>query len=181
MRAAPPSVGETLAPLSHPAQPQGFSCCGRFPRCVAFRHGLDCAGAYVFGGSGSNSCPAGSDAISTAAACEAAASATALAYAGSEYESGYPAGCYRVTDGDGIVFFNAHVTGGSDAKSQPLCSPWGSAGTPLWLYFALQLCGLASGVHRRVCCCSAHQRRRHTRTHPPSDSQALYRGYSVPI
>jgi hypothetical protein len=89
------------------------------------------AGAYVFGESGSNRCPAGSITISTAAACEAAAAATALAYDGREYESGYPAGCYRVTDGDSIVFFNAHVTGGSDANSQPLCSPEGSACTPL--------------------------------------------------
>jgi hypothetical protein len=92
-----------------------------------------CAGAYVFGESGSDSCPAGSITISTAAACEAAAAATALAYDGSESESGYPAGCYRVTDGDGdsIVFFNTHVTGGSNANSQPLCTPEGSAGIAL--------------------------------------------------
>ncbi len=87
----------------------------------------------MFGGLGSNSCPAGSITISTAAACEAAASATALIYDSSEYESGYPAGCYRVTygDGDSLVFFNTHITGGSTANSQPLCSPEGSAGIGL--------------------------------------------------
>ncbi len=81
----------------------------------------------------SDSCPAGSITISTAAACEAAASATALAFDGSESESGYPAGCYRVTygDGDSIVYFNTHITGGSTANSQPLCTPEGSAGIAL--------------------------------------------------
>ena len=140
-----------------------------------------CAGAYVFGGLGSDSCPAGSIAIPTAAACEAAASATALTYESND-ESGYPAGCYRWTrDGYSIVHFNTHITGGSDANSQLLCSPEGSAGIFLPLHVALQCCGLVLGFNRRVCCCSTHQRRRHARAHPSPDSQALYRAYSVPI
>jgi hypothetical protein len=154
---------------------------GVSPACrLPSRLGRGCAGAYVFGESGSDSCPAGSITISTAAACEAAASATAVAYDGREYKSGYPAGCYRVTygDGDSIVYFNTHITGGSTANSQPLCSLEGSAGTPLRPHVALQYCGLVSGFNRRVSCCSAHQRRRHTRAR---DSQALYRAYSVPI
>jgi hypothetical protein len=181
--AAPTNIGDTRAPMT--AQPSGTptgcllvadASLGVPPSVTAWAR---CAGAYVFGEWGSNSCPAGSIAISTAAACEAAASATALAYDGSEYKSSYPAGCYCWTSGGSSkVYFNTHVTGGSDADSQPLCGLEGSAGTPLWLFFALQFCGLASGLHRRVCCCSAHQRRRHTRAR---DSQALYRAFSVPI
>jgi hypothetical protein len=119
-------------------------------RHIAFRHGMGmCAGAYVFGESGSNSCPAGSVAISTAAACRAAASATALSYISASSEDSYPAGCYRWTQ-DGDVYFNTHITGGSDSNSQPLCSPGGSAGISLGLVVALQFCGLASGLHRRL-------------------------------
>ncbi len=138
--AAPTNIGETRAPMMAlpSGTPTGVTGWGCFPRRAAgvspsVTAWARCAGAYVFGESGSNSCPEGSVAIPTAAACEAAASATALAYDSSEYESGYPAGCYRVTDGDGdsLVFFNAHVTGGSNANSQPLCSPEGSACTPL--------------------------------------------------
>ncbi len=144
-------------------------------RRIACIHGVGAAGAYVFGGLGSNTCPEGSIAISTAAACEAAASATALTYVSASSEDSYPAGCYRWSSS---VYFNTHITGGSNANSQPLCSPEGSAGTPLPLVVALQFCGLASGFNRRVFCCSAHQRRRHTRAR---DSQALYRAFSVPI
>jgi hypothetical protein len=124
---------------SRPARPQVSdavnSCSGRVPRWVAgvppvFTAWARCAGAHVFGALGSNSCPAGSDRISTAAACRAAASATTLTYASASSYSSFPAGCYRWTS-DGQVYFNRHITGGSDASSQPLCSPAGSAGTPL--------------------------------------------------
>ena len=81
---------------------------------------------------------------------------TTTTYTSSSSENGHPAGCYRWTS-DGYVYFNTHIAGGSDAGSQPLCSPASSAGTFPGLVFALQSCGLASGVHRRVCCCSAYE------------------------
>jgi hypothetical protein len=90
---------------SRPARPQVDSHSGTRPavcrrRITLFTAWARCAGAYVFGAVGSNSCPAGSDRISTAAACRAAASATMLIYASASSTSSYPAGCYRWTLAD---------------------------------------------------------------------------------
>lgn len=117
-------------------------------RRICFIVWVRCAGVYVFGALGSNSCPAGSVRIATEAACRTAASATQLTYSATESDSSFPVGCYHYFDFGSYVNFNTHSNGGGDRHSRPLCSPESSAGTTPGRGVAWRCRCPASGLHR---------------------------------
>jgi hypothetical protein len=96
-----------------------------------------CAGAYMYGAAGNNSCPGGFVGIETEAACRTAATAAGKPV-GSPFiktDSIYPRGCYLYTwcsdsDEDGCisysssVYFNPHPNpvGASDPFRKLLCA-----------------------------------------------------------
>jgi hypothetical protein len=74
---------------------------------------LCCAGAYVSGAAGSNSCPAGSVRIEAEAACRTAALAAGKTVDSSSFVGTYssrPRGCYYYT-GSNNAYFNTHAVG----------------------------------------------------------------------
>jgi hypothetical protein len=98
-----------------------------------------CAGAYIYGAAGNNSCPGGSVRIETEAACRTAAAAAGMPV-GSPFmktDSIYPMGCYlfqwcapgegdvdRCNSYSSSVFFNPHPNpfGASDPLRKLLCA-----------------------------------------------------------
>ncbi len=94
---------------------------------------LSCAGAYVSGAAGSNSCPAGSARIETEAACRTAAAAAGKTPRSTFVEtySTAPRGCYYDTGSDD-AYFNTHAVGaGGISGYQLLCAALATtAGAP---------------------------------------------------
>jgi hypothetical protein len=90
-----------------------------------------CAGAYVYGVGGSNSCPATSARIVDATACEAAAASAGKPWGGSQAVSTTPRGCYLVTSSN-YVWFNTHTAGAGSSTARLLCA---TIGMPLELTF----------------------------------------------
>ena len=74
-----------------------------------------------------NSCPAGSERITSAAECEAASGAVGKSYNGewSAHNDGtlYPKGCSG--DSHGYSRFSPHATGGAKAMQYPICKKAG--------------------------------------------------------
>ncbi len=91
-----------------------------------------CAGAYVSGASGSNACPAFSVRIETEAACRTAAAAAGKTIPSTfvETDSGWPRGCYYVTDTND-AYFNTHAVGAGASGSRLLCAALVTTGAPL--------------------------------------------------
>jgi hypothetical protein len=110
-------------------------------RARLLRHGRgaaravpSCAGAYVSGAAGSNTCPAGSGRIETEAACRTAAAAAGKTpgFTGSIMNDfldrrpfvgsfpAYPRGCYY--DTANTAFFNIHAVGGGYTGYRLLCA-----------------------------------------------------------
>ncbi len=90
---------------------------------------LSCAGAYVSGAAGSNTCPAGSVRIEAEAACRTAAAAAGKTVSSSyfvETRSDLPRGCYYDSN---YAYFNAHTVGAGWSTSQLLCAA-ATAGAP---------------------------------------------------
>ena len=78
------------------------------------------AAIYPFGSLGSNACPTGSSAVSTASDCQAAAAGLGLTWKGTEEASDGPKSCYETASGN-AVYFNVHSTGGGKASARPIC------------------------------------------------------------
>ncbi len=96
------------------------------------------AGAYVLGTINTNSCPAGSSFITTAAQCQAAATALGLRYTiGSTILASdtQPRGCARFASTT-MVEFNSHGSGAADPDYAPVCATAGAAALCSALYLA---------------------------------------------
>ncbi len=83
-----------------------------------------CAGAYVSGAAGSNTCPMGSVRIETEAACRIAALAAGKTFSSVVTYSYYPRGCSYTTSSftSSTVSFNDHAVGAGSASYQPICA-----------------------------------------------------------
>ncbi len=110
---------------------------------------LSCAGAYVSGAAGSNTCPEGSVRIETEAACRTAATAAGkmLNFVGTYSDS--PRGCYYWTSNN-VANFNTHAVGAGAPDARLLCAA-ATTGAPSADEHAL--------VHRH---CARVQRRKGT-------------------
>ena len=75
-----------------------------------------------------NSCPTGSQKLTTVAECKAGsrlAGTKGDSYNGEESESGWPSGCYFCDDAAGCTpgsWFNNHTTGSANGNASPYCS-----------------------------------------------------------
>jgi len=99
-------------------------------------HAVTTTGAYVYGASGSNECPAGSARIETEAACRTAAAAAAAGktFWSTNSPSYYPRGCiYSIKQPD-VAVFNTAAVGAGHSDAQLLCAvsvtTGSGAGTP---------------------------------------------------
>ncbi len=90
---------------------------------------LSCAGAYVSGAAGSNTCPAGSVRIEAEAACRTAAAAAGKTFAAVVASSTAPRGCYYFTTNSN-AWFNTHAVGTGNSNTQLLCAAV-TTGAPL--------------------------------------------------
>ena len=123
---------------THTTCVQGACHCPR-PRCSM------CAVTepYAWGHSGNNMCPENAVRIGSTEACHRAARVMGKVWAGSDYSTDRPRGCFwnEGTNSSGVfVFFNAHPVGSGSAHRLPLCAvgtspfafacdmPWPSAG-----------------------------------------------------
>ena len=91
------------------------------PRCAM------CAVAepYAWGDSGNNTCPENAVRIGATEACQRAARVMGKVWAGSDYSSDRPRGCFwnEGTSSSGVfVYFNAHPVGSGSAGRLPLCA-----------------------------------------------------------
>ncbi len=89
--------------------------------CVWQRCGY-AAGAYMYGTSNANNCPAGTARIDTEGECQFAASVMQLTYKGLYNDRSSPKGCFRYTGTSAPgIYFNPHATGCGEPYSRPLC------------------------------------------------------------
>ena len=84
------------------------------------------AGAYVLGTINTNSCPAGSSFVTTAAQCQAAATALGLRDGGVILTALQPRGCSRLASTTQVEF-NSHASGAADPGYTPVCAAAGAA------------------------------------------------------
>jgi hypothetical protein len=91
---------------------------------------LSCAGAYVFGAAGSNTCPAGSVRIEAEAACRTAAAAAGKTVLPSflQNDPEYPKGCY--TTSSNAAYFNTAAVGARCVLTQWLLCAAVTTGAP---------------------------------------------------
>ena len=95
-------------------------CCGTAEGLAC--HAMpSCAGAYMYGVAGSNTCPAGSVRIEAEAACRIAALAAGKTFSSVVTYSYYPRGCYIWTD-DNKAYFNTDSVGAGEASSRLICA-----------------------------------------------------------
>ena len=88
-----------------------------WPATSANKHG------YIVGSKNTNSCPAGSQSVSSSLACSAAALDSSWVWKGHKTDSSSPKGCFAIALASGAtgLYYNKHSVGSAQQQSAPVC------------------------------------------------------------